>query len=63
MSRWVTTKDASARRECPDGVDDPLIGIGVPQYGLSEPVEREPSAMSITMIGLDTAKSVFQVTL
>ena len=48
-------------RKCPHGVDDPLIGIGVPKYGLSEPVEREPSAMSITMIGLDTAKSVFQV--
>src|SRR4051812_41895250 len=33
----------------------PPYGIGVPQYGLSEPVEREPPAMSITMIGLDTA--------
>jgi len=37
-------------------VDDPPYGIGVPQYGLSEPVERELPAMSITMIGLDTAK-------
>src|SRR5207302_2074110 len=39
----------------------PPYGIGVPQYGLSEPVAREPPAMSITMIGLDTAKSVFHV--
>jgi NAD(P)-dependent dehydrogenase (short-subunit alcohol dehydrogenase family) len=29
----------------------PPSGIGVPQYGLSEPVEKEPPAMSITMIG------------
>ncbi len=36
-------------------------GIDVPKCGLSEPAEREPPAMSITMIGLDTAKSVFQV--
>jgi len=36
-------------------------GINVPKCGLSEPAKREPPAMSITMIGLDTAKSVFQV--
>src|SRR5580700_5095235 len=29
--------------------------------GLSEPATREPPAMSISMIGLDTAKSVFQI--
>ena len=46
--------------ECPDG-GRPPTGIGVPQYGLSEPVERGAPAMSITMIGLDTAKSVFQL--
>jgi hypothetical protein len=43
-----------------DGVDGPN-GIGVPQYGSCEPVEREPPARSITTIGPDTAKSVFQV--
>jgi transposase len=53
--------ESSHQGECPDGVDDPPYGIGMPQYGLSEPVEREPPAMSITMIGLDTAKSVFHV--
>jgi error-prone DNA polymerase len=36
-------------------------GIDVPKCGLSEPAEREPPAMSITMIGLDTAKSTFQI--
>jgi hypothetical protein len=29
--------------------------------GVAKPVKKEPSAVSITMIGLDTAKSVFQV--
>src|SRR5674476_103378 len=36
-------------------------GINVPSCGLSEPATKEPPAMSITMIGLDTAKSVFQI--
>ena len=36
-------------------------GIDVPKCGLSEPATREPPAMSISMIGLDTAKSVFQI--
>jgi hypothetical protein len=43
-----------------DGVDGPN-GIDVPKCGLSEPATREPPAMSISMIGLDTAKSVFQI--
>src|SRR5689334_11340757 len=43
-----------------DGVDGPN-GIDVPHCGLSEPATREPPAMSISMIGLDTAKSVFQI--
>src|SRR3954464_12485112 len=43
-----------------DGVDGPN-GINVPKCGLSEPATREPPAMSISMIGLDTAKSVFQI--
>src|SRR3954467_12364063 len=43
-----------------DGVDGPT-GINVPKCGLSEPATREPPAMSISMIGLDTAKSVFQI--
>jgi len=43
-----------------DGVDGPN-GIDVPQCGLSEPATKEPPAMSVTMIGLDTAKSVFQI--
>ena len=43
-----------------DGVDG-LNGISVPQYGSQEPVEKKPPAVSITMIGLDSAKSVFQV--
>jgi len=41
-------------------VDGPN-GIDVPHCGLSEPARREPPAMSISMIGLDTAKSVFQI--
>src|SRR5919202_4334287 len=36
-------------------------GIDVPRCGRHEPATREPSAMSITMIGIDTAKSVFQL--
>jgi hypothetical protein len=36
-------------------------GINVPWCGLSEPAPKEPPTMSITMIGLDTAKSVFQI--
>ena len=36
-------------------------GIEVPRCGLSEPATKEPPATSITMIGLDTAKSVFQI--
>jgi transposase len=36
-------------------------GIDVSQCGSLEPAKQEPSMMSITMIGLDTAKSVFQV--
>jgi len=43
-----------------DGVDSPG-GIDVLKCGSREPAEREPPAMSITMIGLDTAKSVFQL--
>src|SRR3954466_13662203 len=43
-----------------DGVDGPG-GSGVPLYGSPEPAEEELPAMSITMIGLDTAKSVFQI--
>jgi hypothetical protein len=41
-------------------VDGPN-GIDVPKCGLSEPATREPPAMSISLIGLDTAKSVFQI--
>src|SRR6476660_2983910 len=33
----------------------------VPHCGLSEPATGEPPTMSISMIGLDTAKSVFQI--
>jgi hypothetical protein len=36
-------------------------GINVPEYGLLRATQKEPSAMSITMIGLDTAKAVFHV--
>jgi len=36
-------------------------GIDVPKCGSLEPAIREPPAMSISMIGLDTAKSVFQI--
>jgi hypothetical protein len=43
-----------------DGVDGPS-GISVPRCGLSEPATREPPTMSVSMIGLDTAKSVFQI--
>src|SRR3954464_4239182 len=43
-----------------DGVDGPG-GSGVPLYGSPEPAEEELPGMSITMIGLDTAKPVFQV--
>ena len=43
-------------------MDDPHgIGISVPKCGSVRPTEKEPHAMSISMIGLDTAKSVFQV--
>jgi hypothetical protein len=41
-------------------VDGPN-GIDVPYCGLSEPATEEPPTMSISMIGLDTAKSVFQI--
>ena len=40
-------------------MDDPS-GIGVPMRG-REPFNKEPPTVSIAMIGLDTAKSVFQV--
>src|SRR5271169_1702219 len=43
-----------------DGVDGPS-GISVPRCGLSKPATREPPTMSVSMIGLDTAKSVFQI--
>src|SRR5690349_2076350 len=43
-----------------DGVDGPN-GIDVPHCGLSKPSTGEPPTMSITTIGLDTAKSVFQI--
>src|ERR1700674_4262399 len=36
-------------------------GIDVPSCGLSEPATKEPPTMSIRMIGLDTAKTVFQI--
>jgi transposase len=41
-------------------VDGPN-GIDVPSCGLSEPATKEQPAMSINMIGLDTAKTVFQL--
>jgi transposase len=50
----------AAERNRKDGVDGPY-GIDVPKSGSSEPATREPPAISISMIGLDTAKSVFQV--
>jgi transposase len=43
-----------------DGVDGP-DGIDVPHCGSLEPATGEPPAMSLSMIGLDTAKSVFQI--
>src|SRR5690242_4911821 len=43
-----------------DGVDGP-DGIDVPHCGSLEPATGEPLTMSITMIGLDTSKSVFQI--
>src|SRR5690349_12588819 len=43
-----------------DGVDGPN-GIDVPHCGSLKPATGEPPTMSITMIGLDTAKSVFQI--
>src|SRR4051794_36714811 len=36
-------------------------GIGVPRCGRQKPAAREPPAMSISMIGIDTAKSVFHL--
>jgi hypothetical protein len=59
------TRLASLRLRLPDvsrgyRVDGPN-GIDVSQCGSLEPAKQEPSMMSITMIGLDTAKSVFQV--
>jgi transposase len=36
-------------------------GIDLPGCGLSKPATKEPRTMSITMIGLDIAKSVFQI--
>jgi transposase len=36
-------------------------GIDVPECGLLRATQKEPSAMSITMIGLDTAKAIFHV--
>ena len=38
-----------------------LHGIAVPECGLLRPTQKGPSAMSVTMIGLDTAKAVFHV--
>jgi hypothetical protein len=38
-----------------------LSGINVPWCRLSEPATKEPPTMSITMIGLDTARSIFQI--
>jgi hypothetical protein len=55
-----SAKACAAERNRKDGVDGPN-GIDVPKCGLSEPATREPPAMSISMIGLDTAKSVFQI--
>ena len=36
-------------------------GIDVPECGLLRATRKEPSAISITTIGLDTAKTCFQV--
>ena len=36
-------------------------GINVPKYGSVTTCKKEPPTMSITRIGLDTAKAVFQV--
>src|SRR5271167_1088723 len=36
-------------------------GINVPKYGSVTTCKKEPPTMSITRIGLDTAKSIFQV--
>ena len=35
-------------------------GIDVPECGLLRAAQKEPSAMSVTMIGLDTSKAVFR---
>src|SRR5690349_13717773 len=43
-----------------DGVDGPN-GIEVPRCGRQKSAAREPPAMSISMIGIDTAKSTFQL--
>src|ERR1700682_5388051 len=36
-------------------------GIDVPSCGVAKPATKEPPTMSIRMIGLDTAKTVFQI--
>src|SRR5690349_10515453 len=44
----------------PDGVDDPPRHRCA-KMRLSRSAAREPPAMSITMIGIDTAKSIFHL--
>jgi hypothetical protein len=52
-----------------DGVDGAPTGIDVPRWSLSQPIWGEPPSMdksiknlsSVTIVGLDIAKNVFQV--
>src|SRR5271170_4745079 len=58
---WLSTP-ARDRRGCePDGVDGPQRHQCATMRGCQNLQQMEPSTMSISMIGLDTAKSVFQI--
>ena len=44
-----------------DGVDAPPNGIDVPEWRGRQPQRRERSRLEVSIIGLDLAKTVFQV--
>src|SRR4029077_5512795 len=53
---WPTITHVTSLRQ---GGRPPAASM--PSCGLSEPATKEPPTMSISMIGLDTAKTVFQI--
>lgn len=60
QTRTLSCPDDTSRTNKRDGVDGPN-GISVPRLRAVRTCEREPPEMSISIIGLDTAKAIFQI--